>query len=284
MISFDYMITSGCNLNCPYCYGSQRTPELSLEQKIELIKGLSHIDNVHLIISGGEPLSSPDIINICSYAKELGLKIALQTNGTHINKLEKLLPFIDWIGLPIDGISADICKKTRTMEEHFYFVKKSIEAIEYYKNKENSATPYIKIGTVITKYNFFELKNICSFLKEHNISIWKIYKIRRRGKMASDNLYKDICTSNEDLAQVSSIITKFHTNFPIYYSDQSVNDSYIIIEPNSDVIVIKGNERINCGNLFPKSIFNLRSLQHALQIVNIEQIHKNINKSFPSWQ
>ena len=283
MISIDFMITPRCNLNCPFCYGSQGVIEMSLEQKIQLIKEISLLDNTYLIISGGEPLSSPDIVDVCSFAKQNGIKIALQTNGTYLNTLEQILPYVDWVGLPIDAISSDMCEKIRTTKNHFSAVDKSIRLIEKYRKENKSNTPLIKIGTVLTKYNIGDISEIYSFLTSHQIAVWKIYKIRRRGKMAVENSYKSLCLTEEEVANVSNKINCFQANFKIFFSEDNANDSYIIIEPNSDIIVINGSNQYSCGTLISNDEIRIAALKQALQIVDMEKIYNNINKSFPQW-
>lgn len=283
MTFVDYMITSRCNLNCPFCYGSQGGTEMSLEQKKQIIKEISLLDNSHIIISGGEPLSSPDIVDICSFAKKNGIKVAIQTNGTYISTLKQLLPFADWIGLPIDGISFNVCEKTRTMGDHFKAVEKSIKIIEDFRKENNVETPAIKIGTVLTKYNIGEIFEIYSYLAKHQISVWKIYKIRRRGKMISEDAYKTICLPDIEIKKFSNMINQLQPNFKIYFSEDNTNDSYIIIEPNTDIVVIKGNSIHTCGTLFSNNEFRTSALKKALKIVDKEKIRININESFPKW-
>ncbi len=101
----------GCNLQCPYCYnkelvtGTKKDYEAvsffdikaHLEKRKNLLKGL--------VLSGGEALLSPVVNDLILLAKDLGLKVKLDTNGTLPEKLsfllsdEKLKP--DFIALDI---------------------------------------------------------------------------------------------------------------------------------------------------------------------------------------
>ena len=87
----------GCNLRCPYCYnkelvtGTKKDYEAvsfsdikaHLEKRKNLLKGL--------VLSGGEALLSPALENLILLAKDLGLKVKLDTNGTLPDKLKQLL-------------------------------------------------------------------------------------------------------------------------------------------------------------------------------------------------
>ena len=284
MTVIDYMITPRCNLNCPFCYGSTGVSEMSLKQKKQIIKEISLFGITHVIISGGEPLSSPDIVDVCSFAKKNGLKVAVQTNGTYLSTLKKILPFVDWIALPIDGISTYVCEKTRTLSSHFAVVEKSIQVIEDYKKTNNTDMPAIKIGTVLTKHNISDIFEIYSYLTKHQISVWKIYKIRRRGKMVSEDAYNAIYTPDDVIKKISNKINQLPSKFKIYFSENLTNDSYVIIEPNTDIVVINGSSIHTCGTLFTNNGFNISALKMAMDIVDKEKICKNINESFPKWQ
>ncbi len=77
-------ITSRCNLRCGHCYldaGQGVDGELSLEEDRELIDGLATAQTRMLILTGGEPLLRPDIVEIASHAAEKGLLVVLGTNG-----------------------------------------------------------------------------------------------------------------------------------------------------------------------------------------------------------
>lgn len=86
----------GCNLRCPYCYNAELangTIPKEAVSKEELYRHLEKRKNVleGIAISGGEALLSPLLPEIIPYAKSLGYKIKLDTNGTLPEKLEKLI-------------------------------------------------------------------------------------------------------------------------------------------------------------------------------------------------
>ncbi|MGD9200793.1 MAG: anaerobic ribonucleoside-triphosphate reductase activating protein, partial [Chitinispirillia bacterium] len=94
---------SGCNLRCPYCHNYQfvvapsNTADQSeviweyLEKRKKLIDGV--------VLSGGEPTLQPNLKNIISEIRKLGLKVKLDTNG--------LLPEVVY-DLTLDYLALDI--------------------------------------------------------------------------------------------------------------------------------------------------------------------------------
>jgi len=99
---------AGCNLRCPYCQNSSLIPmdsgtEVSpdyVRERLEMSRNL--LDSV--VLSGGEPLLQPDgIRETAGIAKEMGLKVMLNTNGTRPKVMSQLLSegLIDRVALDI---------------------------------------------------------------------------------------------------------------------------------------------------------------------------------------
>jgi len=87
---------AGCNLRCPYCQNAGLIPMDSGETlgpeylRMRLEKEKNLLDSI--VVSGGEPLLQPEGIRaVCRLAKEMGLKVMLNTNGSRPNVVEGLL-------------------------------------------------------------------------------------------------------------------------------------------------------------------------------------------------
>lgn len=88
----------GCNLRCPYCYNTELVlPEqYDDEGLVSLQDLLAHLEKrknvlTGIVISGGEPLLNPATPEIIKFARSLGYKIKIDTNGTLPEKLYMLL-------------------------------------------------------------------------------------------------------------------------------------------------------------------------------------------------
>lgn len=110
-------MTSNCNIHCAYCYAEKyinKLPEMTLEKGKEIIDRLKNqTPSAYLCFTGGEPLSDKNSYALMKYAKSLGFKVGLETNGSLINaeKVE-LLKGID-IQISVDGISPEVNNSTR---------------------------------------------------------------------------------------------------------------------------------------------------------------------------
>jgi len=92
------VFTNGCNLRCPFChnarlvlpekYSSSLLPEEEIRTFLKKRAGL--LDGI--CITGGEPLLHEKALReFIPYARELGYKIKLDTNGTRPNVLNTFL-------------------------------------------------------------------------------------------------------------------------------------------------------------------------------------------------
>lgn len=79
--------TAGCNLACVHCRRLDVSRELmrndlTTEQSLSLIRSLPETGRPIIVFSGGEPLMRPDLFQLAGEATNVGLPIALATNGT----------------------------------------------------------------------------------------------------------------------------------------------------------------------------------------------------------
>ena len=92
-------ITRLCNLKCMHCYlpagfvdtnefpeGYHLDSELTQSQCFRVIDEIAEINpNILLILTGGEPLLRPDILEISRYAAQTGFLVVMGTNGALLN-------------------------------------------------------------------------------------------------------------------------------------------------------------------------------------------------------
>ena len=105
-------LTKRCNLKCDHCYLDATTKagggsdELSTEECYRLIDQIAEVNKgCLLVITGGEPLVRPDILDIARHAVKLGFIVVFGTNGMLINdRMAKTLVEIGVMGV---GISID---------------------------------------------------------------------------------------------------------------------------------------------------------------------------------
>ncbi|MCQ2795514.1 MAG: anaerobic ribonucleoside-triphosphate reductase activating protein [Bacilli bacterium] len=101
------LFTEGCNFRCPFCHNgslvlNKHNPIIPWDEiKTLLMDRKGKIDAV--VITGGEPLIHPDIVDKIKEIKEMGYRIKLDTNGTNPKLMIKLIEdkLIDYVAIDI---------------------------------------------------------------------------------------------------------------------------------------------------------------------------------------
>jgi len=111
------IFTQGCPLRCGYCHNPQMLPKAVQEkapswQQIEtfLTRRIGFLEGV--VFSGGEPTSQAALLPAVIQTHQLGFKVGLHTSGINPSRLEKLLPYLSWVGLDIKAKPADYQRVT----------------------------------------------------------------------------------------------------------------------------------------------------------------------------
>jgi len=131
-------LTKRCNLKCDHCYLDATTKagggsdELSTEECFRLIDQIAEVNKgCLLVITGGEPLVRPDILDIARHAVGLGFIVVFGTNGMLINdRMAKTLVEIGvmGVGISIDSLNPDKHDQFRGVQGAFASALAGIEA------------------------------------------------------------------------------------------------------------------------------------------------------------
>lgn len=157
-----------CNLRCVHCYSHSKnkeyTGELSTSEGKSLLEDLASFGSPVILFSGGEPLMRPDILELVGYARELGLRAVISTNGTLITG--SLAKELKGFGLSYVGISLDGLKETH---DKFRGLKGAFDqAMDGLRNCQEAG---IKVGLrfTINKRNAADIPGIFQLLRDENI-------------------------------------------------------------------------------------------------------------------
>jgi len=99
------VFTSGCNMNCHYCYNPEMrnfSPKIAEEDFFDFLnRRKEKLDAV--TITGGEPTVQADLGEFIQKIKDCGFLVKLDTNGTNPAVLKRLLEakLVDYIAMDI---------------------------------------------------------------------------------------------------------------------------------------------------------------------------------------
>lgn len=92
-------LTYRCNLDCAFCYNDLGLRGRAMERGdwTRLLEELSNLGCLHLALSGGEPLASPDFFAVGARARELSFVVRVKSNGHALRGalLARLLEEVD---------------------------------------------------------------------------------------------------------------------------------------------------------------------------------------------
>ena len=79
-----FVRTSGCNLRCTWCdtpYTSWQPQGQNLSVD-EIVRSVTAFPAAHVVVTGGEPMIAPEIVELTSRLRAAGLHITIETAGT----------------------------------------------------------------------------------------------------------------------------------------------------------------------------------------------------------
>ena len=201
----DYLrisLTDNCNLRCFYCMPEEKyafAPAAKLMQadEIETIARLFVANGVKKIrLTGGEPLIRKDAPRIIKALGDLGIGLAITTNGIRIHEMldELLGAHIKAINISLDTLQPDKFLKI-TRRDLYHRVRSNIELLLQHDVR-------VKINVVVMKgLNDNEILDFIALTKHNNIEVRFIEFMPFSGNQWTSN---QVYTLHEILMQVAS--------------------------------------------------------------------------------
>lgn len=111
-------LTNRCNQRCNHCYmyaGEKLEEELSTEEIEDLLYAFAQHSGEVVTFTGGEVTMRPDFIDAVQFAKKVGLKVCVLSNGLlwTSDLIETVKPFVDEVQISIDGFDRETYKLVR---------------------------------------------------------------------------------------------------------------------------------------------------------------------------
>jgi len=174
-------ITRTCNLRCVHCYADSNaelyTGELDWEQCCSVIDDLADYKVNALLLSGGEPLVHPRVVDILKRATGRGLKVTISTNGTRITpQLARTFKDLGvaYVGISLDGIG-DIHDEFRGVKGAFKGAIRGFRLCEEVGQKTG-------LRLTLTRNNVQCMEQILDFIEEQSIQRVCFYHLVPTGR------------------------------------------------------------------------------------------------------
>lgn len=179
-----------CNLHCVHCYANsadQEYPgELTARDAIHMLEDLADFHIPALLLSGGEPLLQPNFYHMAAYAKSLGLRLTISTNGTLINRdvasWIKQTGF-SYVGISFDGLGA-VNDRFRGHRGAFSEALSGVRHLQAVGQK-------VGLRFTLTRRNFEALPQIFQMVEQegiHRVCFYHLVYSGRGSRLAADDL------------------------------------------------------------------------------------------------
>lgn len=164
------VFTRGCNFRCPYCHNPSFVNDFKEETytEDEVFEYIKKRKMDALVVSGGEPCIQKDLKTFLQKAKELGVEIKLDTNGSYPDLLKDLVDskLVDYVAMDIKTSPE---KYNLIGFKNVDLISKSIEIVKSmnsYEFRTTCAKPIVEVE------DFVEIGKWISGVKKYNLQVF----------------------------------------------------------------------------------------------------------------
>lgn len=195
-----FQITRNCNLQCDYCFirakhGGSHVPTPAIMQVAEFM-GQHGLMEVRL--TGGEPTTHPDFMEVMHTFKKEGIYVSLATNGL-------------WNKHTLDALCEEkylwvICSVDGNRDTHNRYRPGTFDKIvaNLQQLKERNPTSRIRLTTVLTQENknqMYDLGDVCTSVGAESITV-----IPLRPQVRDDAIKAEMVTAREFREVIEDLI------------------------------------------------------------------------------
>jgi Fe-coproporphyrin III synthase len=279
----DLNLLGRCNLNCTWCWGPEHhaIEPIRLNEWKELVKNLQRLGTRQVIITGGEPLLKSWLPHLIQYIKQdLAMRVTLSTNGILLKrKADLLLPYIDDLGIPLDGPSHEINKMMRVGKYPHFDI--ALEAIKFVQSTYPNID--LTVRTVVAKPNLEYVPHIGIKLSQHGIHVerlrWKLYQVNPIGPRKKDIVEGEWLVSSKEFEKAvhESKMLNPTMNIRAQSIDKHAGRYFMIFPDGMSHVVEQGDDGFPrekyLGNVFENFDGVLKELTMEDQLLENNDMH-----------
>jgi len=181
----EWIITSNCNFNCPYCnrLEPRNTPDLTIDQIRSYTKTLAGMDCKYVHLTGGEPTTRKDLRDIVRMIREFNIRVGISTNGSR-----RLTYYEDLIEAGVELFSISLDVHQRDLNPKFTMVPANVFDVVASNIRELSKMVYTNVGVVFNDDNAERYGEIIEFISGLGTYDIRIMTATRYNKIISFDL------------------------------------------------------------------------------------------------
>lgn len=218
--------TQACDLACVHCRACAqpvRNPlELSTEEAMCLIDEVAALQAPVFVLTGGDPLKRPDVIDLVEYATSKGVRISLTPSATPLLTRDAIAELkrrgLSRLAISLDGPDAAIHDSFRRVAGSFDW---TLSAVRW----AHEVDLPVQINTTITRHNLPYLDRMIALMHELGIVLWSVFFLVPTGRGSASDL---ISAEEFELVFARMYETSQHASFDIKSTEAQHYRRYVL--------------------------------------------------------
>lgn len=182
-------VTRACGYRCVHCRADAqpgRSPnELTTEEGRAVIDELARFGRPILVLTGGDPLTRPDLEELASHATGAGLRVALTPSATPRVTEDRIHSLrsagVRRVAVSLDGATAVTHDGIRRLPGSF------ARTLEIVRMIQMSALP-VQINSTITRTNVHEIEAMARLVASFDPAMWSVFFLVPVGRARQEEM------------------------------------------------------------------------------------------------
>lgn len=207
-------VTRACDLACLHCRAEavvKRNPfELSTAEGKALMTRVRDFGPTLFVLSGGDPLKRPDIVELVGHGASLGLRMGMTPSGTPLMTEAVLARLADAglsrLAVSLDGATASSHDEFRGVRGSWEWTIRMLEAA-----REIGLTT--QVNTTVGRHNVDEFDALAALMGDLGITLWSVFFMVPTGRASVDDVasaeaFEQVFHRMYDLSKVAAFDIK----------------------------------------------------------------------------
>lgn len=176
-------VTQACDLACVHCRASAQ-PDRHPEE-LTTVEGMQLIDQIAawkvpvFVLTGGDPIKRPDLFELITYARSVGVRVSLTPSATPLLTREVIVRLkeagLARLAVSMDGASAATHDAFRGLSGSF---ARTLDAVRW----ANEVGLPVQINTTFSRRNIGEIDEIVALMEQLRITLWSVFFLVPTGR------------------------------------------------------------------------------------------------------
>ena len=269
-------VTNKCNHRCIQCtldWINHKNDVIDSRVFLKLLNEASHLGVKSIYFAGeGEPTLHKDLGLFVKTASDLGMKVALSTNGSRLSPLEDSLPYLSWLRFSVDAANDETFSKIhRVVSGEFGRIFSNINHCIKLAQQENYRVQ-IGIQTLLMPENMNEIETLAYLAKDigvHNFQVKPAhshpkssYRIKAYQYLQEGMQHVLEKLNNESFTVVVRVKSLERLDQVRTYDECHAFNFYCLIDACGNVTpcnIFYGEEEYTFGNIYKNSLYSIWS-------------------------